>query len=184
MAKQLMIYERAVPLSSETHLDWSVRQDGTFGFARDINSVPILAAEFSACAQEYAIIFAGEGDTVFPSVILGMKDGQNACVREDGTWDGRYVPAFLRRYPFVFAVSDDQQTFTLCVDEEFEGLNKDGEGERLFDSKGNRTQYLETTLKFATEFACVLACLDAPVRGIRAMLAEPPPSQAPGQFQP
>lgn len=152
MAKQLMIYERAVPVSSETHTDWSVKMDGTYDFARDVNSVPILATEFAACALEYTIIFAGEGDVVFPSVILGTKDGQNAHVKPDGTWDGRYVPAFLRRYPFVFAASEDNQTFTLCVDEEFEGLNTDGLGERLFDAEGNRTQFLESTLQFATGY--------------------------------
>ena len=103
MAKQLMIYERAVPISVEAHKKWSVKTDGTYGFAKDVNSVPILAAEFAPSAMEYTIIFAGEGDVVFPSVILGMKEGENACVNEDGTWDGRYVPAYFRRYPFVFA---------------------------------------------------------------------------------
>ena len=152
MAKQLMIYERAVPVSVEAHKGWSVKADNDFGFARDVNSVPVLAAEFAAAAMEYTIIFAGEGDVVFPSVILGMKEGSNAHVNEDGSWDGRYVPAFFRRYPFVFAASDDQQTFTLCIDEEYEGLNKKGKGERLFDAEGNRTQYLENVLAFSTEY--------------------------------
>ena len=152
MARQLMIYERAVPLSSQAHRDWSVKFDGTFAFSKEVNSVPILAAEFAACAMEYTIVFAGDGGGVFPSVILGMRDGENQHLNADGTWAGRSVPAFLRRYPFVFAVSDDNATFTLCIDEEFEGLNRDGEGERLFDSKGNCTQYLENTLKFATEY--------------------------------
>ncbi len=152
MAKQLMIYERAVPISVEAHKGWSVKSTGTYNFAREINSVPILAAEFSASALEYAIIFAGDGEVVFPSVILGMKEGENACLKSDGTWDGRYVPAFLRRYPFVFAASEDQQTFTLCIDESYEGLNKDGRGERLFDEDGNRTQYLENVLAFSTEY--------------------------------
>ncbi|PUB17071.1 SapC family protein [Yoonia sediminilitoris] len=152
MAKQLMIYERAVPISIEAHKDWSVKSDNTYGFARDVNSVPVLAAEFAPAAMEYTIIFAGDGDVVFPSVILGMKEGQNAHVKSDNTWDGRYVPAFFRRYPFVFAASDDQSTFTLCIDEEYEGLNKKGQGERLFDADGNRTQYLENVLAFSTEY--------------------------------
>lgn len=152
MAKQLMIYERAVPVSVEAHKGWSVKTDNTFGFARGVNSVPVLAAEFAPAAMEYTIIFAGDGDVVFPSVILGMKEGQNAHVKDDGTWDGRYVPAFFRRYPFVFAASEDQQTFTLCIDEEYEGLNKKDKGERLFDGDGKRTQYLENVLAFSTEY--------------------------------
>ncbi|MGB0497262.1 MAG: SapC family protein [Rubricella sp.] len=152
MAKQLMIYERAVPISSEKHRDWSVKTGGSYDFAREINSVPVVAAEFSAAAVEYAIVFAGDGDAVFPSVILGMKDGENGFVAEDGKWDGTYVPAFLRRYPFVFSRSENGETFTLCIDEEFEGLNDEGKGERLFDADGSRTQYLDTMLRFTQEY--------------------------------
>ena len=152
MAKQLMIYERAVPVSVEAHKGWSVKTENDFSFAREVNSVPVLAAEFATSALEYTIIFAGDGDVVFPSVILGMKEGQNSQVKEDGTWDGRYVPAFFRRYPFVFAASENQDTFTLCIDEEYEGLNKKGKGERLFDVDGKRTLYLENVLAFSTEY--------------------------------
>ncbi|MGI3210768.1 SapC family protein [Roseovarius tibetensis] len=152
MTKQLMIYERAVPINAQAHANWSVKAGDSYAFARDVNSVPIVAAEFSAAALEYAIIFAGEGEVVFPSVILGMRDGENAHVDATGRWTGRYVPAFLRRYPFVFASSKDGETFTLCIDEEYEGLNDEGRGERLFDADGNRTQYLENMLRFTSEY--------------------------------
>jgi hypothetical protein len=152
MAKQLLIYEQAVPVSSERHRDWSVRMGGSYGFARSVNSVPLLAAEFLAAATDHAIVFAGDENAVFPSVILGVREGENAAVDASGTWTGGYIPAFLRRYPFVFARSEDERTFTLCIDEEFEGFNKDGKGERLFDSEGNRTQYLQTMLTFVREY--------------------------------
>jgi hypothetical protein len=152
MAKQMMIYDRAVPLQVETHRDWSLRQNGGYGFAKEVNSVPLLAAEFGVAAHEMTIIFAGDGNDVFPAVILGMRDGENAHVNKDGEWKGNYVPAFLRRYPFVFAVSEDEQTFTLCIDEEYEGFNNEGKGERLFDSDGNRTKYLQDMLKFVSDY--------------------------------
>ncbi len=152
MAKQLMIYERAVPISSERHRDWSVKMGASYGFARNVNSVPLLAAEFLAAAQDYAIVFAGDDKTVFPGVILGMRENENGHVNAAGAWTGGYIPAFLRRYPFVFARSDDGQTFTLCIDEEFEGFNKDGRGERMFDAEGNRTQFLANMLTFTREY--------------------------------
>ena len=152
MAKQLMIYERAVPISSERHRDWSVRTGTDYSFARGVNSVPLLAVEFIPAASEFAIVFAGDGDTMFPSVILGIRDGENAFVGEDNSWLGRYAPAFLRRYPFVFSRSEDGDTFSLCIDEEFEGFNQEGKGERLFDSEGARTQYLGTMLNFTREY--------------------------------
>lgn len=152
MAKQLMIYERAVPVSSERHRDWSVETGSDYSFARELNSAPLLAAEFIAAATDHAVVFAGDEETVFPAVILGMRANENARVGSDGRWSGGYVPAFLRRYPFVFARSEDGATFTLCLDEEFDGFNKDGRGERLFDSGGNRTQYLTTMLNFTREY--------------------------------
>ena len=152
MPKQLMIYEDAVPISTERHGEWSVKTGADYSYARGLNSVPLLAAEFIPAATEFAIIFAGEGDSIFPSVILGMRDGENSFVGEDNAWQGKYVPAFLRRYPFVFSRSEDGGTFTLCIDEEFNGFNQEGKGERLFDSEGARTQYLENVLKFTREY--------------------------------
>ena len=75
MAKQLMIYERAVPVSVEAHKGWSVKSEGTFGFAKDANSVPVLAAEFAPAAMEYTIIFAGEGDVVASAAGGGADAG-------------------------------------------------------------------------------------------------------------
>ena len=150
MSKQLLIYERVVPLSSEAHRDVSVKALDTFDFARDLNSVPLLAAEFTSAVPDHPIVFAGQGEAIFPAVLLGLQDSQNLCVDAAGTWTGGYVPAFLRRYPFVF--SQDGGNFTLCVDETYPGLNREGRGEHLFDSEGNRTQYLQTMLTFVQQY--------------------------------
>jgi hypothetical protein len=123
-----------------------------FGFARSVNFVPITAVEFRRATPEYAIVFAGEGDTIMPVAILGAEAGRNLFVKEDGGWDARYIPAFVRRYPFVIASSNDGQTFTLCIDDVFAGCNREGRGERLFDADGERTQYLVTVLNFVKEY--------------------------------
>lgn len=149
MAKQLLIYERAVPVSRQRHGDVSVKVGSRFEFARDVNSVPLMAAEFQHACAEYAVVFAGQGDEITPVVLLGVRDNENLFLNEDGTWAGRYVPAFLRRYPFVFSSADDDNSnFTLCIDESFDGVNKTGKGERLFDAEGERTQYLQNVLGF------------------------------------
>lgn len=152
MATQLLFYSNAVPVSSQRHGDLSVKSGGDFGFARAVNSVPLTAVEFRRATPEYAVVFAGEGDAIIPVAILGTEAEHNAFVKEDGSWDGKYVPAFVRRYPFVFASSDDGKNFTLCVDDTFSGCNRDGRGERLFDADGARTQYLETVLNFLKEY--------------------------------
>ena len=43
MTKQMIVYEQAVPVSAETHRDWSLQMGKDYGFAREVNSVPLLA---------------------------------------------------------------------------------------------------------------------------------------------
>lgn len=148
MTKQLLIYERAVPVSRQRHANWAVKSGADYGFSRGVNSVPLMVAEFPNAAHEYTVVFGGQAGEIVPVVLLGVRDSENLHLADDGRWRGTYVPAFLRRYPFVFSSDDKGSTFTLCVDEEFSGFNTEGRGERLFDAEGERTQYLQGVLGF------------------------------------
>lgn len=147
MAKQLLIYEKAVPVNRKQHGDVSIKQGNDFAFAKNVNSFPLLASEFDLSSVEYAIVFSGDGKDVMPAVLVGIRDNENLYVDQTGTWNAKYIPAFVRRYPFVFS-SPDRTSFTLCIDEDFPGVNRNGMGERLFDAAGERTQYLRTVLGF------------------------------------
>lgn len=152
MTKQLLYYTKVVPVSKEQHGDWSVKATGDYGFARDSNSVPLMAVEFLAAAPEYAIVFAGTDDNIMPLAVLGAQSHENTFVDGDGRWDAKYIPAFVRRYPFVFTKNEDGSRFFLCIDEQYSGCNQNGSGERLFDSDGERTQYLDGVLNFVQEY--------------------------------
>lgn len=152
MTTQLLIYETAVPVSSGRHGKAHIEPGRGYGFARKINSVPLTAVEFPLAAAEYAIVFAQSGADVIPVVILGARAGENLYVKEDDGWNARYIPAFIRRYPFVFAAKDEGKSFTLCVDEAFQGLNFQGRGQALFDEQGQKTAYVENVLRFLQEY--------------------------------
>lgn len=152
MTKELLIYENAAPVRAEVHGAKSIQPVAHFGFAAAVNSVPVVAAEFAAAAADMTLVFAGTESAVMPAVLLGLDANQNRFVGPDGRWLGRYVPAFLRRYPFVFASRQGSDDLTLCIDEAFEGLNDKGQGERLFDADGNRTLYLNGVLDFAVQY--------------------------------
>lgn len=152
MTTQLLIYETAVPVSSARHADCSVEAGANYAFARTVNSVPLMAVEFPNAAPEYAIVFAGAQDAPMPAVILGVRGNENLYLSGDGAWQARYLPAFVRRYPFVFSVADDGKTFMLCVDEAFPGFNREGRGQRLFGDDGKPTPYVDNVLKFLQEY--------------------------------
>jgi hypothetical protein len=149
---QLLIYETAVPVSSGRHGKCSVEAGKDYGFSKKVNSVPLTAVEFPEAAGEYAIVFAASGDEVVPVVVLGARQNENLFVDADNGWAAKYIPAFVRRYPFVFSSSDDNQTFTLCVDEAYPGLNYLGKGRALFDEEGKATPYVDNVLKFLQEY--------------------------------
>lgn len=151
MSTQLLFYEQAVPLSAEKHKNWGLDPASDYSFARQVNSVPMTAVEFPRAALEYALVFAGNEAGVMPAVVLGIEDRKNLYVEPSGRWTGRYVPAFVRRYPFVFS-STDGASFTLCIDSSFKGWNQEGKGQRLFDGSGKRTEYLENILKFLQQY--------------------------------
>jgi hypothetical protein len=152
MENQLLFYKRAVPISNEAHRDLCVQGTGDYGFASAVNAVPLVAGEFRAAAVDLPIVFAGQGDDLMPMAVLGLRDGQNLFLDAQARWTGRYVPAFLRRYPFVFATTNDGQALTLCIDESHEGVNSDGRGERLFDAQGARSLYLGKVLEFLRDY--------------------------------
>jgi hypothetical protein len=152
MTTQQLIYETVVPVSNGRHAKCSVEAGKGFAFTRHINSVPLMAVEFPQAAPEYAIVFAQNGDDIVPVVILGARQNENLFVGGDDAWQGTYVPAFIRRYPFVFSISEDGKTFTLCIDEAFQGLNYLGRGQALFTEDGKHTPYVDNVLKFLQEY--------------------------------
>jgi hypothetical protein len=152
MSSQLLIYESAAPVTATRHGDWSVDVGADYSFSKSVNSVPLMAVEFPHAASEYAIVFSGTADACIPAVILGMRGDENLYLGEQGSWQAKYVPAFLRRYPFVFSSSQDGKTFTLCIDEAFAGFNQQGRGQPLFDADKKPSGYVANVLKFLEQY--------------------------------
>ncbi len=151
MATQLLFYKEAIPVLKEQHANLSIDTTQDYSFAGGVNSVPLTATEFPFAARDYVIVFAG-AETPMPAAILGVEQDRNLFISGDGRWDGRYIPAFVRRYPFVFSIDEENSAFTLCIDKGFKGLNEEGRGERLFDEDGENTSYLEKMLNFLKEY--------------------------------
>jgi hypothetical protein len=144
-------YERPVLLDRERHRRRRVRPASGFGFARKAHSLVLAGAEFGEAAKEYAIVFSrSPAGKVLPVVLLGLRAGENLFVDERDAWDARYIPAFVRRYPFVLAELPGQ-SLAVCVDEAFAGWNV-AEGEPLFDAQGQDTPFLRNALDFLTQY--------------------------------
>jgi hypothetical protein len=151
MTAQLLIYQSAVPVSQEAHGSVSVEAGDDYRFAAAVNSVPVMTVEFPMVASEYPIVFAQSGETLSAVVVLGLRDKENLLVAADGGWSGGYVPAFLRRYPFIYSQTEDQRRM-LCIDETFPGVNQEGRGKRLFTDDGALTRYTQDMVSYLNDF--------------------------------
>ena len=152
MTKQLQFYEKAVPVSAQRHQGWYIDKQPDYEYASHSNAVPLTAAEFPLAAQEYTIVFVGSEAAPTPVVLLGLNADENLYLEEGHRWKARYIPAFVRRYPFVFSRSADGNTYTLCIDESFDGCNQEGRGQALFDVSGAGSDYLNAMMKFVTSY--------------------------------
>ena len=146
----LVYYEKPVLLDRAKHRRRRIRPGASFVFARKANSLYLAGAEFAEACKEYAIVFTRGGNgRVIPVVVLGLRRRENLYVDEAGSWQGRYLPAFVRRYPFVLAELPGQGSLAVCIDESYPGVN-DTQGEALFDAAGQDTPFLRNALDFLT----------------------------------
>jgi len=147
------IFSDVAPLSSEAHGDWSLQREGGYGFARQMSAAPLVLREMAAAAREFPVAFAREGGGVRLFAVLGLKKGENLFVRADGRWDGGYVPAGLRQYPFVIGRVKDSDRALLSIDQGYAGFNRKGEGEALFGENGEVSEFVAKARDFAEELA-------------------------------
>lgn len=148
---QPMYYEKPVLLDRQKHRRRRVRGSSSFAFARNANSLYLAGVEFGEACKEYAIVFTRAANgRVAPVVMLGLRSRENLFVDEQDRWSGRYVPAFVRRYPFVLADLPGE-SLGVCIDEAYAGLGEQ-EGEPLFDEQGQDTPFLRNALDFLTQY--------------------------------
>ena len=113
-----VFYKKVVPLNKEVHSELYIEGIDSYQHTKETNSVYIAAVEFIQAAREYPIVFAvGPDEKLFPVVLLGLEKNKNLFVDKAGKWMADYIPAYVRRYPFILATTDTKNSnFTVCID--------------------------------------------------------------------
>ncbi len=147
----VLFYSKPEPLAVELHKGLGVkRMDGPFGFARAGHAVPLTVTEFSLAALTGPIIFVGEEKT--PLAVMALNPNENLFLRDDGMFEaGIYVPAYIRRYPFVFANDTNAQQSILCIDRAAEFIVEGGDMS-FFNADGTPTEYTQNCIEFCNNY--------------------------------
>ena len=139
------LYQNISLIDASTHGKKRIKPLSSLSVVSDAHGMFVAGTEFQEAAKEFPIIFVvAEAPTeakpavVSPVAVLGLQRGDNLFVDAQGKWTGNYVPAFLRRLPFIVADIGEGR-LGVCVDENSTQLSET-EGEAMFDDKGGNVK--------------------------------------------
>ena len=148
------LYRQPTLLNYVTHRHLKLARLADASMADGMHACFLAATEFAMAAREYVIVFAGaEADgisRVQPMVLLGVAEGENLFV-EGTQWSGRYVPAFIRRYPFWTVKLEGASGPAVMYDAWWRGFSET-EGDPLYEAENRPAPRLLEALQFIESF--------------------------------
>jgi hypothetical protein len=156
-----------VELSRIKHARLGLVED-QYGFAATTHLVPLAAGELVDAARYYPIAFTPT-DPPRPLCAVGTLPGINLHVDADGHWrSGHYIPAAIRRYPFITIVSrDNPNTLILGIDDTAKQLDPSAPN-KLF-VKGEMTALCREKLEFCATVGTAFEQTDRLVAALPAL---------------
>lgn len=150
LSGNVLFYGKPEPLSVEAHGALGVNPvDQPYAFVANTNIVPLTVTEFAPAALTYPVIFIGEARQ--PVAVMGLRPGENLFVDEAGAFRPEaYIPAYVRRYPFVFANDEVQKRLILCVDRDAPFITEGGATPLFVD--GKPSPYTQQAMDFCNNF--------------------------------
>lgn len=146
-----LFYTNPTPLDKEQHAKLALKENFGFGFTAGVNAVPVNLIEMPQICHFYPIAFSPDGNAT-PVAILGLRDNENLFLNADNSWvEETYIPAYIRRYPFIFSEIPGNDRLTLCIDNDKNVVEKGGE-QAFFDKDGNPTDLSNNALEFCKSY--------------------------------
>ena len=147
-----LFYKDLVPLSSVDHADFRARPLDSAEFLVGQHAIPLTSDEFVSACRFFPIVFSA-GDNPVPLALMGLNEGINTFVDDEGKLvNPVYVPAYIRRYPFLLAkLQPNTDELSLCFDPTSGALGKFDEGDVLFVD-GQPSDQVKAVLEFCKNF--------------------------------
>jgi hypothetical protein len=147
-----LFYKDLMPLNSRDHSTWHARVVDKASWIGNQHAIPLTVDEFAQAQRHFPIIFSA-GDNPVPLALMGLNDGVNVFFDDTGKpVDDSYVPAYIRRYPFLLArLKPDSEEMSLCFDPSCDVIGEFKDGEALF-ANGEPTDHTKGLLQFCEQF--------------------------------
>lgn len=135
---------RRVMLNNVEHGDLRVITTRSARYGDAVMSAMTFPFEFRSVQTAYPILLQRkESGGYVPVALFGFERGENLFL-DAGGWNAAYIPAMIRREPFMIGFSQgaEQSTRVLSLDLDHPRVSRE-EGEALFQPLGGRTPFLE-----------------------------------------
>ncbi|MDN3645118.1 SapC family protein [Pontixanthobacter aestiaquae] len=148
-----LFYKDLMPLNSRDHAKWKTKSSDSADWLIGQHAIPLTVDEFVQTARDFPIIFSS-GDNPLPLALMGLNEGVNTFVDDKGKInDPVYLPAYVRRYPFMLAkLTPEGDDLSLCFDPTAGTVGEFDEGQDLFDKDGKATEATQNILQFCEHF--------------------------------
>jgi SapC len=148
-----LFYKALEPLNVSQHGNMKVRTIPATPEITQTHAVPLTVDEFMLVQRHYPIVFS-IGDSPVPMALMGLNEGVNVFLGEDGrpVEQSVYIPAYIRRFPFLLArLRPDSDELSLCFDPNAGAVGEFDEGDPLFngDQPSDATKAI---LQFCEQF--------------------------------
>ena len=113
-----LLYRDLEPIQRQVHGDKNFRRIESIPGLSTTHAIPLTVDEFALAQRYYPIIFSS-GENPVPLALLGLHEGTNTYFDADEKLlePNAYIPAYLRRYPFLLArLTEGSDQLSLCVD--------------------------------------------------------------------
>ncbi|MGB5245274.1 MAG: SapC family protein [Woeseia sp.] len=143
------LFQQPELLTLEEHAALGIApQPGPYNFAAEARAVPLTLPELAAAQKDYPVVFTNM-ETPYLVAVLGVLEDRNLFV-QDGLWEeGRYVPAYLRCYPFIFA---GEQNGRIAVALDRAAACVSDKPQQPFFVDGKLTQRTEELMRFCAQY--------------------------------
>jgi hypothetical protein len=148
-----LLYNGLEPLNRNSHGNFKVRRLNGLDRVASTHAIPVTVDEFSMVQRHYPIVFS-VGDSPVPIVLMGLHEGTNTFFDANGVAheNNIYVPAYLRRFPFLLArLREDSDELSLCFDPTSGAVGEFEDGEPLF-SGDEPSDATKAILQFCEQF--------------------------------
>ena len=135
-------------LNNVDHKDTRIITERSARYGDAVMFSMIFPFEFRSVQASYPILFHRDPrGELYPVALFGFEAGENLFLDDSG-WHARYVPAMIRRQPFLIAFEgastqgEGERRRMLSLDAAHPRVSKE-RGEPLFQPLGGRTPFLE-----------------------------------------